>query len=142
MPPPGQVSPSDPSPDGGEDRAAALMIIIGGDALALSAAREICLMPGHRVVVLWHVDAEFGATVAAAGARYVAGRPDSQQGLEAAGVADAIAILALSTDEELNLQSALRARYANPQIRIVLRPFHRAFATKIEQNLANCSVLS
>ena len=33
------------------------MIIVGGDALALSTAREICLLPGHRVVVLWPADA-------------------------------------------------------------------------------------
>ena len=135
-------SPSEPHPRAGEGRAGATMIIVGGGALALSTAHEICLIPGHRVVVLWTADDEFAAAVEAVGAHFVAGRPDSRDGLAAAGVEEAIAILALSPDDQLNLQSALRARDANPRIRIVLRQFNRTFATKIEQNLANCSVLS
>jgi len=118
------------------------MIIIGGDALALSTARDISLIPGHRSVVLWPADLEFAAAVEAAGAVFVAGRPESPEGLAAAGVDEAISILALSGDDQLNLQAALRARDANPRIRIVLRQFNRALAAKIEQNLANCSVLS
>jgi voltage-gated potassium channel Kch len=53
-----------------------------------------------------------------------------------------VTILALSRDDQLNLQAALRARDANPRIRIVLRQFNRTLAAKIEQNLADCSVLS
>ena len=119
-----------------------MMIIVGGDALALSTARELCLVPGYRVVVLWPEDAEFARAAAAVGAVFVTGRPDSRDGLEAAGVAEAVSILALSRDDQLNLQAALRARDANPRIRIVLRQFNRTLAAKIEQNLANCSVLS
>ncbi len=119
-----------------------MMIIVGGDALALSTARELCLVPGYRVVVLWPEDAEFARAAAAVGAVFVTGRPDSRDGLEAAGVTEAISILALSRDDQLNLQAALRARDANPRIRIVLRQFNRTLAAKIEQNLANCSVLS
>lgn len=118
------------------------MIIVGAGALALSTAQELCLIPGQRIVVLWPADDEFASEVEAVGARFVAGRPDSRDALAAAGVAEAITILALSTDDQLNLQSVLRARDANPRIRIVLRQFNRAFATKIEQNLADCSVLS
>ncbi|MBV9150567.1 MAG: NAD-binding protein, partial [Alphaproteobacteria bacterium] len=118
------------------------IIIVGGDALALSTARELCLVPGHRVVVLWPEDVEFARAVAQVGALFVAGRPDSRDGLNAAGVAEAVTILALSRDDQLNLQAALRARDANAGIRIVLRQFNRTLAAKIEQNLANCSVLS
>jgi len=118
------------------------MIILGGDALALSTARDISRIPGHRIVVLWPANPEFAAAVEAAGAVFVAGRPESREGLAAAGVADAISILALSGDDQLNLQAALRARDANPRIRIVLRQFNRALAAKIEQNLPDCSVLS
>src|SRR5438128_3793467 len=119
-----------------------MMIIVGGDALALSTAHELCLVPGHRVVVLWPEDAEFARAVAAVGAAFVAGRPDSRDGLEAAGVGQAVSILALSGDDQLNLRAALRARDANPKIRIVLRQFNRTLAAKIEQNLSDCSVLS
>jgi voltage-gated potassium channel Kch len=118
------------------------MIIIGGDALALSTARDLSVIPGNRVVVLWPGNPEFAAAVEAAGAVFVAGRPESREGLAAAGVEDAISILALSGDDQLNLQAVLRARDANPCIRIVLRQFNRALAAKIEQNLPNCSVLS
>src|SRR5438067_5373576 len=119
-----------------------LMIIVGGDALALSTARELCQLRGLRIVVLWPADPEFARAVEEVGAAFVAGRPDSREGLEAAGVVDAATILALSRDDQLNLQAALRARDANPRIRIVLRQFNRTLAAKIEQNLADCSVLS
>src|ERR1041384_2997777 len=119
-----------------------LMIIVGGDALALSTARELSLLQGRRIVVLWPADLEFARAVEAVGAQFVAGRPDSRAGLEMAGVAEAVTILALSHNDQLNLQAALRARDANPRIRIVLRQFNRTLAAKIEQNLADCSVLS
>lgn len=118
------------------------MIVVGGDALALSAARDICLLQDYRVVILWPADLEYAGAVEACGAVYIAGRPDSREGLIAAGVAEAVSILALARDEELNLQVALRARDANPRIRIVLRQFNRTLAAKIEQNLPDCSVLS
>src|SRR5438067_7624458 len=119
-----------------------LMMIIGGDALALSTAHELCQLADCQVVVLWPPDLEFARAVEAVGARFVAGRPDSRDALEMAGVDQAVTILALSRDDQLNLQAALRARDANPGIRIVLRQFNRTLAAKIEQNLANCSVLS
>ncbi len=118
------------------------MIVVGGDALALSAARDISLLQDHRIVVLWPADGEFAAAVEACGAMLVAARPESREGLEAAGVEHAVSILALARDEQLNLQVALRARDANPRIRIVLRQFNRTLAAKIEQNLPDCSVLS
>src|SRR4051794_14876144 len=118
------------------------MIVVGGDQLALSTARELGLLPGHRVVVLWQADADFERAVESVGAALITGRPESREGLEAAGVRDAATILALSHNDQLNLQTALRARDANPKIRIVLRQFNRTLAAKIEQNLSDCSVLS
>lgn len=118
------------------------VIVVGGDQLALSTAHELSRLPGQRVVVLWHADAEFERAVEAVGATLITGRPDSREGLEAAGVREAATILALSHNDQLNLQTALRARDANPKIRIVLRQFNRTLAAKIEQNLENCSVLS
>ena len=91
---------------------------------------------------LWPADPEFAASVEAVGASFVAGRPESHDGLVRAGVHRAASILALSRDDQLNLQSALRARDANPDIRIVLRQFNRTLAAKIEENLLDCSVLS
>jgi voltage-gated potassium channel Kch len=118
------------------------MIVVGGDALALSTAHDISLLHDHRVVVLWPQEGEFAAAVEACGAVFVAARPESREGLEAAGVEHAVSLLALARDEQLNLQVAMRARDANPNIRLVLRQFNRTLAAKIEQNLPNCSVLS
>jgi Trk K+ transport system NAD-binding subunit len=119
-----------------------VMIVVGGDALALSTARELCALQGHRVALLWRGDAEFGRAVEEVGAAFIAGQPDTPQTLARAGVAQAVTILALSRDDQLNLHTALLARDANSAIRIVLRQFNRRLARKIEQNLPDCSVLS
>lgn len=118
------------------------VLIVGGDTLALNTAREICQLQGHHVTVLWNDDPEFARQVESVGARFVAGLPGRLGSLERAGVAEAVTILALSADDQLNLRAALRARDANPQIRIVLRQFNRTLARKIEQNLPDCSVVS
>ena len=119
-----------------------VMIVVGGDALALGTARELCALQGHHVVLIWNGDGEFARAVEEVGAVFIAGQPDTAEALGRAGVAQAITILALSHDDQLNLHAALMARDANPGIRIVLRQFNRRLARKIEQNLPNCSVLS
>src|SRR6516165_7689870 len=120
-----------------------VMVVVGGGAIALGAAQELCALQGHRVVVLWRQDPDFGRAVESIGAVHIAAaRPDSVEALNRAGVRDAVTILALSPDDQLNLHAALLARDANPRIRIVLRQFNRTLAHKIEQNLPNCSVLS
>ena len=118
------------------------VIIVGGDMLALGTAAELCRLPDHHVVVLWAGAEDFAQSAEAAGATFVHGRPESRGALKSAGVETAVSLLAMSGDDQLNLQVALRARDANPAIRIVLRQFNRALAAKIEQNLENCSVLS
>ena len=118
-----------------------LTLVIGDDALAIDTAAEICRLPGHRVAVLGGSE-EFGKLATLAGASFVAGRADSSDGLDQAGVVSATTIIAVSRNDELNLHAALLARDANPHIRIVLRQFNRALAHKIEQNLPDCAVLS
>src|SRR5205085_12158343 len=98
--------------------------------LALSTARELSLLQGRRIVVLWPADLEFARAVEGVGAQFVAGRPDSRAGLQMAGVADAVTILALSLNDQPNLRAALRARDASRHIRIVLRQFNRTLAAK------------
>lgn len=119
-----------------------LTLVIGDDALAISTAAEVCRLPGHRVTVLGGAGEEFANAAAGAGASYVAGRADSSDSLDRAGVASATTIIAVSRNDELNLHAALLARDANPRIRIVLRQFNRTLAHKIERNLPDCAVLS
>ena len=61
----------------------------------LSAARELSLMPGHRIVVLWPGDGEFAAAVESCGATFVARPAGEPRDLETAGVAGAVSILAV-----------------------------------------------
>ncbi len=120
-----------------------VMIVVGGGAIALSTAQELCTLQGHRVVVLWRRDPDLARAVEDAGAVFIAAaRPDSTEALGRAGVTGAVTILALAPDDQLNLHAALLARDLNPRIRIVLRQFNRTLARKLEQNLPNCSVLS
>lgn len=101
-----------------------LILVVGGDALTERVYGEIASTAGHDVRALWPVTADCDAAL-----------------LEA-GVERATSLLALSSDDGLNLAVALRARMLNPRIRIVLRQFNPLLGTKIEQNLPDCSVLS
>ncbi|MGH7683595.1 MAG: NAD-binding protein, partial [Vulcanimicrobiaceae bacterium] len=80
--------------------------------------------------------------VARLGAEFYGFPPNDFESLRSAGVPDAASIMALSDDDRLNLQVALKARDLNPKIRVVLRQFNRQLGRKIQQNLPDCSVVS
>ena len=119
-----------------------LIIIVGGNALALRVCEELCGTQGHRVAVLWSHDHDIASRLERLGASYVAFAPNDYDALRAAGVVHATSIMVLDEDDRLNLQVALKARDLNPNIRLVIRQFNRTLGRKIEQNLPNCSVLS
>jgi Trk K+ transport system NAD-binding subunit len=121
-----------------------LVLVVGGDGLAIRVCEELLATHGHRAAVVWMHDRELAAKLAALGdrCRYVAGAPDDEAALRDAGVPDAGSIMVLSGDDRLNLQVALKARDLNPAIRIVMRQFNRTLGVKLEENLTNCSVLS
>ena len=54
-----------------------VIIVVGGDALALGTAQELCVLQGHHVVVLWRRDSDFARAVEAVGAVFIAGQPDT-----------------------------------------------------------------
>ena len=115
---------------------------MGGDALAVSVCEELLVTQGHRVALLWMHDHELSAKLDRLGCDFVAHSPSDYDALRAAGVMEAASIMALSDDDRLNLQVALKARDLNPSIRVVLRQFNRTLGRKLEQNLPDCSVLS
>jgi Trk K+ transport system NAD-binding subunit len=121
-----------------------LVLVVGGDGLAVRVCEELLATHGHRAAVVWMHGRELAAKLAALGdrCRYVAGAPDEDAALRDAGVTEAESIMVLSDDDRLNLQVALKARDINPDIRIVMRQFNRTLGVKLEENLANCSVLS
>ncbi|MGB8265105.1 MAG: NAD-binding protein [Candidatus Velthaea sp.] len=119
-----------------------LIIVVGGNALALRVCAELRGTQGHRVALLWTHDREIAARLERLGVEYVARAPNDYDALRAAGIAGAVSIMTLDEDDRLNLQVALKARDLNPDIRLVIRQFTRRLGRKIEQNLPNCSVLS
>lgn len=93
--------------------------------------------------MVWPHDHEIAKAVEAIGnCEYLPFPPNDFEGLRQVGVMDALSIMALSDDDRVNLQVALKARDMNPKIRVVLRQFNRTLGRKLEQNLPNCSVLS
>lgn len=120
---------------------APLVVVTGGDTLVQSVCRDL-LEAGRRVVVVGDPLSPLRGRIERDGAAFVAGSPWRKHVLRDAGVASALALLALDADDRVNLEVALQARELNPGIRIVMRQFNRALAGKIEQNLPNCSVMS
>ena len=115
---------------------------MGGDALAVRVCEELCATQGHRAALIWPHDHALAQKLEQLGCEYFPHAPNDYDALRVAGVLDAVSIMAVSDDDRLNLQVALKARDLNPQIRLVLRQFNRTLGRKLEQNLPNCSVLS
>jgi Trk K+ transport system NAD-binding subunit len=119
-----------------------LILVVGGDALAVRVCEELCSTQGHRVALVWPHDHELAKQLERIKCEYLPFAPNDYDSLRSVGVPDALSLMALSEDDRVNLQVALKARDINPKIRVVLRQFNRTLARKIEQNLPNCSVLS
>lgn len=101
-----------------------LILVVGGDPLTARVCAELQATTGHEIQVVWPVSTE------------------SDDALLAAGVQHATSILALASDDALNLAIALRARLLNNNIRVVLRQADALLGAKIEQNLKDCTALS
>jgi Trk K+ transport system NAD-binding subunit len=119
-----------------------LILVVGGDALAVRVCEELCSTQGHRVALVWPHDHELAKQLERIKCEYLPYAPNDYEALRSVGVPDATSLMALAEDDRVNLQVALKARDINPKIRVVLRQFNRTLARKIEQNLPNCSVLS
>jgi Trk K+ transport system NAD-binding subunit len=119
-----------------------LIVVVGGDALAVRVCEELAATQGHRVALLWMHDRELETKLERLDCRFLPYAPNDYDALRVAGVLEAASIMAVSDDDRLNLQVALKARDLNPGIRVVLRQFNRALGRKLEQNLPDCSVLS
>jgi voltage-gated potassium channel Kch len=119
-----------------------IVIVVGGDALALSVCAELCARKTHDVRLVWHDSPQHAQLAAVCGARFVCGPPGDPETLDNAGVEAAHAVMAIDVNDRVNLDVALCARELNPNIRLIIGQFNRAMARKIEQNLTNCNVIS
>ncbi|MBV9438818.1 MAG: NAD-binding protein [Candidatus Eremiobacteraeota bacterium] len=119
-----------------------LILVVGGDDLAVRVCEELCATQGHRAALVWSHDHHIASRIERLNCDYFPYAPNDVDALRIAGVCEASSIMVLSDDDRLNLQVALKARDLNPHIRVVLRQFNRTLGRKIEQNLPDCSVLS
>ena len=110
--------------------------------LARRVCEELTETVGQAVTVLWERDDDLAEAVRRCGAAFAIRTGDERESLLGAGVREADVIIAVAEDDHLNLQFVLTARDLNGSIRVVLRQFNRTLGRKIEQNLANCSVIS
>ena len=92
-------------------------IVCGDDALAMRIIKELTTA-GTRVTTL-----------------------QSPEGLAAAGIADANAVICADDDDALNLEIALLARQANPDVRVVARLANDVLREAMEQNSGPGAIL-
>jgi len=123
-------------------RADPLIVLVGGGALAERVCAELTLTTRCTIHVLWPLEADRRAAFTRRDVVVFALPPNTDESLLAARVQEASSILVLAKDDGLNLAIALRARMLNPNIRIVLRQLNVKLGRKIEQNLADCAVVS
>lgn len=72
----------------------------------------------------------------------ITGDPRSEETLIKAGIDDAIALIAVTDDDILNLGTGLQAKKINPQIRTVIRTFDAALGSKLQSHLGIDNVIS
>ena len=103
-----------------------VMIVVGGGAIALSTAQELCALQGHRVVVLWRRDPDFARAVKSIGnpagfmqaARFIA---EAEMPLLAAGLT--MPVLMIQGEEDRVTPAATNAEplaAALPHARLVM----------------------
>jgi Trk K+ transport system NAD-binding subunit len=138
-----------------------LIIVVGGDHLAVEICREMLKTAGHDVVLVWRheedraartlrrdVDAlreQFGAAFT-----FLEADPVEPETLQRAGLLPAnerdqrdLCVVPVSQDDRLNLRVALLARDIDDGVRLTLRQFNPLLGHKIQEALRyNCTVIS
>jgi hypothetical protein len=138
-----------------------VIIVVGGDYLALEICREILKTAGHAVVLMWkHADersarlfrhetdqlaSEFGEAFT-----FLNEDPGEPRALFHAGLRSveeaphqSFCVVAVSQDDRMNLRVALSARDINEKARVTLRQFNPLLGHKIQEGLRyNCTAIS
>jgi len=138
-----------------------LIIVVGGDYLALEICKEILKTAGHAVVLVWkHADEraarllshEAGLLTNEFGDAFTFFNEDPTEpgALRRAGLHSSsdrgrtnFCVVAVSQDDRLNLRVALLARDINDRVRVTLRQFNPLLGHKIQEGLRyNCTAIS
>jgi hypothetical protein len=138
-----------------------VIIVVGGDYLALEICREILKTAGHAVVMMWkHTDErtarlfghetdrlaeEFGDAFT-----FLNEDPAEPYALQHAGLRSveeaphqSFCVVAVAQDDRTNLRVALSARDINDRARVTLRQFNPLLGHKIQEGLRyNCTAIS
>ncbi len=138
-----------------------VIIVVGGDYLALEICREILKTAGHAVVMMWkHTDErtarlfthetdrlaeEFGDAFT-----FLNEDPGEPFALQHAGLRSveeapnqSFCVVAVAQDDRMNLRVALSARDINDKARVTLRQFNPLLGHKIQEGLRyNCTAIS
>jgi Trk K+ transport system NAD-binding subunit len=112
------------------------IVVVAHDELGIDVCRRLA-STGKRVVALWVRGDHTQAVPLIDGVRMVDGDARRARVLQAADVANAETILAITGDDQLNVRVVLAARDMNPNIRVVIRQFNRRLGRKISQALPN-----
>ncbi len=138
-----------------------LIIVVGGDYLALEICKEILKTAGHAVVLMWKpaderlarvlrheadlLSEEFGYDFS-----FLNEDPTEPGALRRAGLepsngpgSRSFCVVAVAQDDRLNLRVALLARDINERVRVTLRQFNPLLGHKIQEGLRhNCTAVS
>jgi Trk K+ transport system NAD-binding subunit len=110
--------------------------VVAHDELGIEVCRQLA-EAGKRVVEVWVGSENARAAPPIDGVRIVAGDARRADVLQDAGVMKAETLLAITSDDQLNVRVVLAARDLNPAIRVVIRQFNRRLGRKISQVLPN-----
>ncbi|MFD9125170.1 NAD-binding protein [Kitasatospora sp. NPDC059571] len=118
------------------------MVVCGQDTLAFRLAVELTTLYGRSVTVVVRSRTEGqGPQIAALATerglpvRVVEAPEPTPAVLAAAGIREAAALALTGSDDQANVQAALRARRLNPHIRLVLRVYNRRLGRRVGQLL-------
>jgi voltage-gated potassium channel Kch len=139
-----------------------LIIVVGGDYLAYEICREILKTAGQRVALVWKHDEERAARLLSNTAQQLKrSHPHTfehfhldpadveslrEAGLESPGSSPHqpnYCVVAVSSDDRLNLRIALLARDINDRTRVTIRQFNPVLGQKVQEGLKyNCTAIS
>jgi voltage-gated potassium channel Kch len=117
-------------------------IICGLDELGFRAAEELMRLQETVVIVTPTAQGQFQGRVHAMGLHTVHANYREEEGLRAAGVMGARAIIICGSDDVGNIHAALSTHELNPGLRVVVRMFNPDLGAQISGLLQDCAVLS
>lgn len=110
------------------------VVVVGLGNVGTRVMQQLHDLGGSVVVIDKTADARGVQAARQLGIPLIIGDAGRRETLRAANVQSARAVVALSTDDVINLEAALHARAINPDIRVVLRLFDGDFAELVQKS--------